>query len=127
MIANVLRQVLPAVAVASLLLLSATAAQATEATQLARRAGFLIGHAYRCGAPAVQIKASAAMMDGLIAAYSLDNDDKTAARSEFIEDAAASALAKQLDSPLPECAIVRAQLSRFEQHYLTHEPTSMAQ
>jgi hypothetical protein len=123
---NVLRHTLAA-AVASLLLFGAAAARASDATDLAKRAGFLIGHAYRCGAPAPQIKASAAMMDGLIAAYSLNNDDKTAARSEFVEDAASSALAQQVDGPLPECTVVRAQLSRFEQHYLTHEPNSTAQ
>jgi hypothetical protein len=117
-----------AAAAASLLLFAAAAAHATDATELAKRAGFLIGHAYRCGAPATQIKASAAMMDGLIAAYSLNNDDKTAARTVFVEDAAVSALAKQQpDGPLPECAVVRAQLSRFEQHYLSHEPNRSAQ
>jgi hypothetical protein len=122
-----LRRVLAPAAAALLLLLGATAAPATDATDLAQRAGFLFGHAYRCGISGARLRASAAMVDRLISAYSVSGDDEEAARSDFISLAVVSAEAKQQADQLPSCDVVRQQVSRFEQHYLTHEPHSSAQ
>lgn len=106
-----------AVTAMSLLLLGAASAQASDATDIALRAGFLFGHAFRCGVSDARLKASAAMVNGLIAAYSLSGDDELAARSEFIEHAAVSAGPMRPAEAAPSCDLVRAQLARFERHY----------
>jgi hypothetical protein len=122
-----LRRMLAPVLAAGLLLLGAAAAQATDATDLAQRAGFLFGYAYRCGISGARLRASAAMVDRLITAYSISGDDELAARTDFISRAVVSAEAKQAADPLPSCEVVRQQVSRFEQHYMTREPHSTAQ
>lgn len=105
-----------AYAAAGVLLFGAAAAQASDATTLAGRAGFLVGHAHRCGVGDARLRHSEALIDELIAAYSIDDDDRDAAREEFVARLVASALAEQLNDPLPSCAAVRAELARLEQH-----------
>lgn len=122
-----LPRTLPAAVASLLLLLGASPVQASEATNLAQRAGFLLGHAVRCGIPAARIEASAAVMDGLITAYSASDDDELAARSDFIKLAVASARGAQLGDPLPSCGVVRAQLALFEQHYQMREAETKQQ
>lgn len=103
---------------AVMLLLGAAAAQASDATTIADRAGFLLGHAHRCGVRNARLERSAALIDRLLAAYSVDADDLQSARSEFAEHIVTGAMAKLLGDPLPACARVRALLSRLEQHRL---------
>jgi hypothetical protein len=98
------------------LLLGSVAAQASDATLLADRAGFLVGSAHRCGIEAGRVERAAALSDRLIAAFSTDDDDKDAARTHFTEHVLASALAKLLGDPAPSCALVRSQLTELEQH-----------
>ncbi|HTT79499.1 MAG TPA: hypothetical protein VMF86_07460 [Stellaceae bacterium] len=105
-------------AAAAAMLFGAVAAQATDATTIADRAGFLLGHAHRCGVPDARLQRSAALIDRLLAAYSIDADDLRSARSEFAEHIVSGAMARLLGDPLPACAIVRAQLSRLERHRL---------
>jgi hypothetical protein len=111
-------RVLGVAAAAAVLLLGAVAAQASDATTIADRAGFLLGHAHRCGVPDGRLERSAVLIDHLLAAYSADDDDLQSARSEFAEHIVTGAMAKLLGDPLPACAAVRAQLSRLEQHQL---------
>jgi len=107
---------LAAAAAAAVLLLAAGAARASDATTLADRAGFLVGHALRCGVAETRLQRSAALIAELIEAYALDSDDRSAARSAFAEEVAASVSATAPGAPLPRCATVRAQFSRLEQH-----------
>lgn len=96
--------------------LSTAAADASEAATVADRAGFLIGHAQRCGVAEARLERVAAFGKELIAAFSLDDDEKEAAQTQFAERILASGLAKLIGDPLPSCAAVRSQLARLEQH-----------
>jgi hypothetical protein len=107
---------LPACAAAAALLFSATAAHASEATLLADRAGFLVGHAQRCGVADARLERSAAFVEKLIAAYASDQDDRDAAETRFAKRLLASAFAELLGDPVPSCAAVRSQLALFERH-----------
>lgn len=99
------------------LLLGAVAAQASDATMLADRAGFLVGHAHRCGVAEDRLRRAAILIDKLIAAFSSDKDDAKAARTEFDERVLASALADLLNDPVPPCAAVRSELVQLERHH----------
>jgi hypothetical protein len=98
------------------LMLAANAAQASEALTVADRAGFLIGHAQRCGVADDRLERSAKRMNAVIAAFSLDGADHDAAQARFAESIAAAALAQVLGDKLPSCATVRSTLAQFERH-----------
>ena len=104
-----------ACAAAAALMLSAVVARASEATLLADRAGFLLGHAHRCGIEDVRLQRSEAVIGGAIAAFALDDEDTQTAKTRFAERVLASALAQLLDDPVPYCGGVGAELSRLEQ------------
>jgi len=110
---------------AGALLLGTMAAYASDATALADRAGFLIGHAHRCGVADMRLEQQKPALDALIAAYASDDDDREAARAQFEERVLASTLAGVLGDALPSCAVVRAQLAQFEQHRLPVAPPLM--
>ena len=101
---------------AGALWLGTIAADASEATVIADRAGFLIGHAQRCGVEEVRLERAAVFGKQLIAAFSLDDDERQAAQTQFAERILASGLAKLTGDPLPSCSAVRSQLVRLEQH-----------
>lgn len=114
-VATLFRRPLP---LAAIMLLAAGSARASDATMLAGRAGFLVGHALRCGVAERHLQRPATLISRLIDAYALDHDDRSAAQSAFAEQVATSVSAKILGDPLPSCATVRAQLERLEQHRL---------
>ena len=101
---------------AAALTLATSVACAGEASQIAERGGFLLGHAYRCGATAERLEAPARLIDDLIAALSIDGEEKAAADQKFANDLLASALAKVLGDPVPSCALIRRDLARLERH-----------
>ena len=105
-----------ALCAAGMLWLGTVAAEASEATVVADRAGFLIGHAQRCGVDEARLERVAAFGKELIGAFSRDDDEKVAAQTQFAERILASGLAKLIGDPLPSCAAVRSQLARLEQH-----------
>jgi hypothetical protein len=109
---------LPPCAAAAALFFAGIAAHASEATLLADRAGFLIGHAQRCGVADARLERSATFVEKLIAAYAVDRDDRVAAKDRFAKRLLASALAELLGDPTPSCAVVRSQLALFERHRL---------
>jgi hypothetical protein len=98
------------------LLLTTNAASASEASHVAERGGFLLGHAYRCGIASERRQPAARMMEQLIAALSLDGDEKIAADQKFIDQVLAGALPEASGDPLPSCAAIRRDLALFEQH-----------
>src|SRR5690242_11720756 len=53
---------------AAVTLAAVSTACAGEASQIAARGGFLLGHAYRCGVSAEQLRPSTRLVDELIAA-----------------------------------------------------------
>jgi len=95
------------------LMFGTVAAQASEATLLADRAGFLLGHARRCGIEDARLRRSEGVIDEAIAAFALDDEDKETAKSGFAERVLASALAKLLGDPVPSCRAVGAELTRL--------------
>ena len=95
---------------------SAAGAKASEAVTVADRAGFLIGHAQRCGVAEARLEQSAKRMDAVIAAFASDDGDRDAAQARFAESIAAGALAQLLGDKLPSCATVRTALAQFERH-----------
>jgi hypothetical protein len=105
-----------AVAAVGIVLLGTIGAQASEATTLAARAGFLLGHAQRCGVNDRRLEAAAAYSRKLIAAFAVDDDDRQAAQAQFAERVLASALAAALGDPLPPCAVVKVRLAELERH-----------
>ena len=101
---------------ATLLLLTAAGAQAGEADTIAERAGFLIGHAQRCGVSDARLQRAAVLGKKLIAAFAVDADDRKEAQAQFARQILASALAAALGEPLPPCSLIKAQLTELEQH-----------
>jgi hypothetical protein len=101
-------------------LLGIVAAQAdegvSEATVIADRAGFFLGHAHRCGINDNRLQRSELRLRELIAAFSSDDEDQKTAQSQFAARAVASALAQSRGDPTPSCIAVRTQLAQFEQH-----------
>src|SRR5690349_11373371 len=106
----------PACGAVGALMLGTLAAQASDATMLADRAGFLVGHAHRCGVAEGRLRRSTILIGKLIAAFASDDEDARAARTEFDERALASALADLLDDLVPPCAAVRSELAQLERH-----------
>ena len=98
------------------LILAATAAQASEATTVADRAGFLVGHAQRCGVAEARLERSTKRISAVIAAFADDDQDREAAETRFGDSMIAAAFAKLLGDPLPSCATVRSTLAQFERH-----------
>lgn len=98
------------------LMFGTVAAQASEATLLADRAGFLLGHAHRCGIEDARLRRSEGVIGETIAAFALDDEDKQTAITRFAERLLASALAELLGDPLPSCRTVGAELTRLERH-----------
>ena len=88
-------------------LLGMVAAQAdegvSEATVIADRAGFLLGHAHRCGVNDKRLQRSEARLRELIAAFSSDDEDQKTGQSQFVARAIASALAQFRGDPTPSC------------------------
>ena len=103
--------------VVATLMLGAAAAQASEATLVADRAGFLLGHAHRCGVEDARLQRSESLIGKTIAAFARDDDDKEDAATMFAQRVLASALAQILGDPAPSCARVRAELARLERHH----------
>ena len=97
----------------------ATAAHASDATTVADRAGFLIGHAQRCGVAEARLERSTKRIRAVIAAFAADDQDRDAAQAQFAESITASALAQLLGDKLPSCATIRSTFAEFEQHRQT--------
>ncbi len=102
--------------VVAALVLLATGAHAGEASAVADRGGFLLGHAYRCGVAAGRLDPSARLVHDLIAALSDDTTEKAAADQAFDDRFLASLLAAALRDPMPSCGLVRSALAQLEQH-----------
>jgi hypothetical protein len=93
-----------AVAIASLLLLGSSVAEAADTAQLAETAGFLLGNAHRCGAPAKRVEQAAKVVHRLIVPASFDPTEENAANLRFARVFLASAFPDQDgDSLLPSC------------------------
>jgi hypothetical protein len=101
---------------AAVLMLGTMAARASEATLLGDRAGFLLGHAHRCGVADARLQPLEPVIGGAMAAFASDEDDNQAADNRFAERFLASALARFLGDLLPSCTVIRSQLARLEQH-----------
>src|SRR5512142_628492 len=86
---------------ATALLLAAGAAHAGEASRVAERGGFLVGHAYRCGVAAERLDPSTQLVGQLVAALSGDGDEREAADEKFLGAVLVSVLAKDIGDPLP--------------------------
>ena len=97
-------------------LLAAGAAHAGEASRVAERGGFLVGHAYRCAIPAEHLDPAAQLVGQLVAALSIDSDEREAADEKFLDEVLVSALAKEIGDPLPSCNAIRRELALLEQH-----------
>ena len=104
------------VALIGALLFGAAAAQASEATDIADRAGFLMGHAHRCGVAEGRLEHAQARIERIIAAFARDDDDRDTAETHLAQQILAGALATLLGDPLPACALVRSELAQFEAH-----------
>lgn len=104
------------VLIAAALCALATAAQAGEASDVADRGGFLLGHAYRCGIKAEQLQPAAQLIHDLAAALAADEDDKTGADKTFAERFVVSAVSDSLGQPLPSCAVIKRELAELDHH-----------
>lgn len=96
--------------------LTAAGARAGEASDVASRGGFLLGHAYRCGIKAEQLQASAQLIHDLSAALAGDDEDKADADKTFAERFVVSAVANSLGALLPSCASIKRELAQLEHH-----------
>ena len=101
---------------ATAVLLASGAAHAGEASRVAERGGFLLGHAYRCGIAAERLEPSTQLVGQLVAALSVDSDEREAADEKFLGPVLVSVLAKDIGDPLPSCNAIRRELALLEQH-----------
>jgi hypothetical protein len=97
-------------------LLAVGVAHAGEASRVAERGGFLVGHAYRCGVAAERLDPTAQLVGQLVAALSIDSEEQEAADEKFIGEVLLTALAKEIGDPLPSCNAIRRELAFLEQH-----------
>jgi hypothetical protein len=109
--------------VAAALIGVASVAFAGEASQVAARGGFLMGHAVRCGVSAERLEPSAKLMGDLIVALSIDADESTAATDQLVDEIFTYALPSASDGPATSCMLVERDLERFERH---HDVMSLA-
>jgi hypothetical protein len=98
------------------LLLTAGMAHAGEASRVAERGGFLLGHAYRCEVTVERLDRSAHLVRQLVAALSIDSGETEVAEEKFLDEVLASALAKELGDLLPSCTAIRREFALLEQH-----------
>jgi hypothetical protein len=98
------------------LALAGTGAQAGQASDVAERGGFLLGHAYRCGVKAEQLQPTAQLIHELATALAGDDDEKSGADKVFAERFVVSAVADAVGQLLPSCAAVKRELAQLEQH-----------
>ena len=110
-------------AVAGALIGTASVAFAGEASQVAARGGFLMGHAVRCGVSAERLEPSAKLMGDLIVALSIDAEESTAAKDQLVDELLTYAFASASDGPSPSCVLIERDLERFERH---HDALSLA-
>lgn len=97
-------------------LLAAGTSHAGEASRVAERGGFLVGHAYRCGVAAERLDPTAELVGQLVAALSIDRNELEAADEQFLSEVLVSALASEIGDPLPSCNVIRRQLALLEKH-----------
>jgi hypothetical protein len=100
----------------ALSLAAASTACAGEASQIAARGGFLVGHAYRCGVSANQLRPSTQLVRELIAALSVDGEEEAAADQVFVENLLTSLRTAAPDDRIASCALTRRELAQLEEH-----------
>jgi hypothetical protein len=100
-------------AISAALMLSIGSAQAGEASLIAERGGFLVGHGYRCHVGEARLQPAAQLIHTLIAAASDDADAQDAAEQSFAERFLAAVYAAELGGPAASCGSVRAELTRL--------------
>jgi hypothetical protein len=115
-----------AACVATLIWVMVSTACAGEAAEIADRGGFLVGHAYRCGVSAEQLRPSTQLVQELVAAFALDGEEQAAADQVFVESLLASLRAESADDRVASCASIRRALAQLEQHHASrwHPGTS---
>jgi hypothetical protein len=103
---------------AALSLVAVSTAGAGEASDVAARGGFLVGHAYGCGVMAEELRPSTQLVGELIAALAVDGEDEAAANQVFVETLLVSLRAESADDDrIASCAVIRRELAQLEQHH----------
>jgi hypothetical protein len=111
-----MHRVFAAAAVVSLLA-PAVPASAAESTLLAVEAGFLLGHAQRCGVSADRVERVGRPIRDAIAAAAIDEDQQKLAGSRYQLVFRASAYPDtDAHGLMPDCARIVRQFQRLERH-----------
>ena len=105
-------------AAVAVLLLASNPAPAADSTSLAVKAGFLLGHAQRCGIATERVDGVTRVVQDLIAAAAGDAQEQEAAGYRFAAIFLATARADKGGDPAltPPCEPVIAQFERLERH-----------
>ena len=103
-------------AISAALMLSIGSAQAGDASLIAERGGFLVGHGYRCHVGDARLQPAAQLIHTLIAAASDDADAQDAAEQNFAERFLAAVFAAERGGPAASCGNVRAELARLARY-----------
>ena len=112
------------VAVAVILLLTSASAHAGDAEAVARRGGFLLGQALRCGVAEARLEPSARLVHDLVKALATSKVEQRDAGRSFAGSVVAS-VKPAADKPLPSCTQVRRKLALLERHHAS-KPTPAA-
>jgi hypothetical protein len=102
---------------AALSFLVVSTACAGEASEVAAHGGFLVGHTYRCGVSAEQLRPSTQLVGELIAALAVDGEDEAAANQALVASLLTSLRAELADDRVASCAAIRRELAQIEQHH----------
>ena len=97
-------------------MLTSASAQAGDAESVARRGGFLLGQALRCGVAETRLEPSARLVHDLVVALAASEDEQREAEHSFAARLLASTKPASHE-PLPSCAQIRGKLALLERHH----------
>lgn len=109
--------VLALTTVAVLLVASPDGTSSADASRIAANAGFLLGHAHRCGIPTERVVRAGQLIRELILATAADTRDQEDATARFAQFFLATAVPDQGDNKLiPSCQTVTSEFEKLEHH-----------
>jgi hypothetical protein len=112
---------------AVLLVASPGEASSADADRIAASAGFLLGHAHRCGIQTERVVRAGQLIRELILAAAADTREQEDATSRFAQFFLATAVPDQGASKLvPSCRTVAGEFEKLERHRIAGESSNAA-
>jgi len=104
------------IAVVAVATLVAGGARGDDASIVADRGGFLLGHAYRCGVSAERLAPPLKLLRRLISGMSGNEEQQATTEQLFNNRFLTSFLAIAIGDPVPDCGAIRRGLAMLAKH-----------